>query len=109
MKHIDLFVLDGDFFLDSNKSAETVDNRATIAQDIKHRLIISGLTHLLIGENNPLELRKLKNRILIEVEKDRRIKPGTAEINQSDAVGENLFLTADTIEFGPLRFGLQNS
>ncbi len=109
MKHIDLFVLNGDFVLDSNKNAETVDNRATIAQDIKHRLIVSGLPHLLIGENSPIELRKLKNKILIEVEKDHRIQPGTAEINQTDALGEDLFLTADTIEFGPLRFGLQNT
>ena len=101
-KHIDLLVENGDFVLDVAGFAAPVSDRYSIGQDIKHRLIESGLLQLFIGQRSTLERQTLTNKILIEVEKDQRLKPGTAELLELETKPGTFYLTAETIEYSGL-------
>lgn len=101
-KHIDLLVENGDFVLDVAGFAASVSDRQSIGQDIKHRLIESGLVKLLVAQRSPLERAKLVNKILIETDKDERLKPGTARIIEADNMPGTYYLTAVTLEYGHL-------
>ena len=102
-RHIDLLVENGDFVIDAAGFAKPIADRQSIGQDIKHRLIESGLLHLLIAHRSPVERDSLINQMTIEVEKDTRLKPGTVQfISTGDDQGE-LYLTAETLEYGNLK------
>lgn len=104
MQYIDLLVVNGDFVFNGGNDAEFVSDRVSIAQDVNHRLIESGLLHLLIGENNRIKREQLYNEIIIEVEKDVRLVPGTVDLIPTDRLGNTLYLVADTFDFGAFRF-----
>lgn len=102
MKHIDLLVENGDFAIDLAGYAEPISDRESIGQDIKHRLIESGLPQLLIAERSPVEINSLINKMTIEVEKDLRLVPGTVRfLPVADQPG-TYYITAVTTEYGDL-------
>lgn len=109
--HIDLYVVNGDFSFDDLGVNQFVSQRQSIGQDIKHRLIESGLVLALVAIRSAIERQAIINKILIEVDKDQRLEPGTAQLKQGvvtglyDAVGVYV-LTAKTIEYGDVRIEL---
>lgn len=95
----DLIVKDGDVQLQSLYQGDYVNDAEVIAQDIKHRLMESGVLVEMIGERS-LSVRKvISNKIIILVEKDLRIISGSTEVqlHESDVV-----ITANT-QFGNIR------
>lgn len=105
-KHIDLLVENGDFVLDVAGFASSVSDRQSIGQDIMHRIIESGLLALLIGQRSPIERDVIINRLIIEVEKDQRLKPGTVRLLPLESQESVYYLTATTLEYGELNVTL---
>ncbi len=105
-KHIDLLVVNGDFVLDTAGFAAPVSDRQSIGQDIKHRLIESGLLLQLVGERSSMTREAITTRVLIEVDKDTRLKPGTAQLIVDARQAGQYALTADTLEYGPVEVRL---
>jgi hypothetical protein len=100
----DLLITDDDFTLDGENEPALVTDRLCIAQDILHMIRDTGLLIEMIGNRDGQRIAQLSRQIEIDVENDIRIKPGTAKVTRTD-VG-TFFLVADTVDFGPVRFGL---
>ena len=102
--YIDLYVHNGDFVFDDAGMYTTVDDQQSIGQDIKHRLIESELLLSLIGLRGDIEQQAVINQILIEVEKDTRLEPGTAQFTKVE--NGTYFLTANTLAYGEINLVL---
>ncbi|MDP8173686.1 DUF2590 family protein [Pasteurella skyensis] len=105
-KYLDLLVTNEDITLDSGNLPKICDNKVSIAQDIKHALLESGLVTQLIAERS----RVLRSDIFLQmvelVEEDERLIPGSILI-QEEALNR-LLLSADTYEFGTIHFEVRN-
>ncbi len=98
--YFDLLIKGEDITLDSGSQPVICDNRVSIAQDIKHALIESGLATLLIAERSRILRRDIILQMILIVEEDRRLVPGTIFIDEEDQ--GRLRLTAETYEFGKI-------
>ncbi|OOS01092.1 hypothetical protein B0186_04970 [Canicola haemoglobinophilus] len=98
--YFDLLITGEDLTLDSGNQPVICDNRISIAQDIKHALIESGLATLLIAERSRILRRDIILQMILIVEEDRRLVPGTIFIEEEDQ--GRLRLTAETYEFGKI-------
>lgn len=98
--YFDLLITGEDLTLDSGNQPVICDNRISIAQDIKHALIESGLATLLIAERSRILRRDIILQMILIVEEDRRLVPGTIFIDEEEQ--GRLRLTADTYEFGKI-------
>ncbi|MGH1373784.1 MAG: DUF2590 family protein [Cellvibrionaceae bacterium] len=101
-KHIDLHVVDGDFVIDPTGFSQPVSDRQSIGQDIKHRIIETGLLPLLIGQRSPIERDSIINRLKIEIDKDTRLQPGTVRFLEVENQPGSYYVTAVTLEFSDL-------
>ena len=95
----DILITDNDIALDVAGIPERVTDRRTIAQDIKHMFLDSGVAIELIGERSPTQWQNNKNRMEAMVEDDQRVIPGTVVIERVGT--ETLYITATTV-LGPL-------
>jgi Protein of unknown function (DUF2590) len=102
--YVDLFITDNDLTLDSGGEPLLCDDRVSIAQDIKHLIRESGLMVALIGERSRVLIDDALQRLVLLIEDDERLVPGTVEI--TEATVEEYFVAADTVEFGYLQFGI---
>lgn len=99
-KYFDLLIIDRDFSLNNGFEPNLTKNEHSIGQDIKHSIIESGLATELVAERSPTLRYDVFTRIILLVETDHRIIPGTARIREETA--ERLYLTADTYDFGQI-------
>lgn len=99
-KYFDLLINDRDFSLNNGFEPIITKNELSIGQDIKHAIIESGLATELVAERSPTLRYDVFTRIILLVESDRRIIPGTAHIKEETA--ERLYLTANTYDFGKI-------
>ena len=76
----------------------------SIGQDIKHRIMESGLARKLIGERSPTLRADVMTEIELLVENDERLVPGTIVIREE--APERVLVTARTYEFGDLEVTL---
>lgn len=102
-KHIDLLVENGDFLIDQAGFASPASDRQSIGQDIKHRLVESGLPLLLVAQRSQAGQDSLVNKMTIEVEKDLRLVPGTVRFLPVDSSPGTWYITAVTLEYGDLK------
>ncbi len=93
----DLLITARDFTLNSGKEPEICNNRVSIGQDIKHSIMESGLATELLAERSPTMKADIRTRIILLVESDIRLIPGTIEISE-ESLGAWL-LTAETYDF----------
>jgi hypothetical protein len=100
MIHIDLSVINRDLSLDSLLTPQTLTKADVIGQDVKHRLIESGLPFLLVGQRNKSGIDKVLTEIELVVEQDDRLVPGTIEIFYDTE--KNIQVNAETKEYGQL-------
>jgi hypothetical protein len=98
--YLDLLVVDGNFILDIAANPLTVQERESIAQDIKHMVIESGYLVELVAERHPEKIRQNLQRIERIIDLDSRIVPGTAQASVAGA--ELFYLTATTVDYGHL-------
>jgi hypothetical protein len=100
--YIDLLITDNDLTLDPGGEPLLLDDRDSIAQDIKHLIRESGLMVQIIGQRDPVKVRANLQALELLIEDDVRLEPGTIRITAIDA--ELYYIAADTIEFGPIDF-----
>lgn len=81
MQRIDLNIVEEDLLLDSFKHVSQLTNADVVAQDIKHRIVESGLLPPLIKQRNVDAINKLIVELELIVEQDARIMPGTVTIS----------------------------
>lgn len=104
-KYIDLWIDGEDISLDSGKQPILCNNRLSIAQDIKHALLESGLVTALIGERSAVLRSDIFLQMQLLIEEDERLIPGTIQIIEKKNVENNkalLWIVADTVEFGTI-------
>jgi hypothetical protein len=97
-KYIDINVVDGGWDIDAGQQPQVCSDLYSIAQDIKHAIMESGLARELMAERSPV----LRSDVLIQIEQiaelDIRIIPGTATATELSA--GDIILTADAYEYG---------
>lgn len=103
-KYIDILVIDGAWQLDAGGQPRMTQDRHSIGQDIKHRIMESGLARKLIGERSPTLRADVMTEIELLVENDERLIPGTIVI--SEEAPDRILVTARTYEFGELEVTL---
>lgn len=104
-KYIDLWIEDEDLSLDSGKQPILCDNRLSIAQDIKHALLESGLVTALIGERSSVLRSDIFLQMQLLIEEDIRLVPGTIQIIEKQRAETDkalLWIVAETVEFGQI-------
>lgn len=104
--YIDLYITGNDLTLDSGGEPLLIDDRESIAQDIKHLIRESGLMVTIIGQRSRLIIADAIQRLVLLIEDDERLVPGTIEITEPSF--ELYYVQADTVEFGPLGFSVFN-
>ncbi len=109
-RHVDLLIQGDDVSLDQAGTPRYCWDRDSIGQDLKHAIRESGYLVSLIGERDR-ERRQLQlQRIRILVESDRRIVPGTVDVELVTHRFERntgiWLLSADTYEFGPVQYNI---
>ncbi|WP_324042015.1 DUF2590 family protein [Aeromonas caviae] len=103
-KYIDILVVDGAWQLDAGGQPRLTQDRHSIGQDIKHRIMESGLARKLIGERSPTLRADVMTEIELLVENDLCLIPGTILIREESP--ERILVTARTYEFGDLEVTL---
>lgn len=96
--YIDLLITDGNFTLDSGNEPRRCNNRDSIAQDIIHSILESGITARLIGERSPTMRGDVITQLTLLIESDERLIPGTIVITEESI--SRLYVIAETYDFG---------
>ena len=96
----DLLITHDDLTLDADGLPQLVTDRDCIAQDIRHAIRESGYLPPLVAERSRERRQLWIQKIILLVEDDRRIRPGTVEMEYGGAGIWNLL--AETYEFGTL-------
>lgn len=100
--YVDIFIADNDLVLDSAGEPLPVTDKDCIVQDIKHLIRDSGLLSACVGQRDRAIIRQLMQRLIIKIEADVRLIPGTIEITRTTK--EDFFITATTIKLGVIKF-----
>lgn len=80
MIHIDLNVVDRDLSFDEVLTPAQLTKTDVISQDIKHRLLESGLPFRLVGQRNINSIKMVLTEVELIVEQDDRLVPGTIQV-----------------------------
>ncbi|HGF2918767.1 DUF2590 family protein [Escherichia coli] len=96
--YIDLRIIDGDFLLNTGREPTLCDNRVSIGQDIKHAIIESNYATQLIGQRSAVLRNDVYLKIILMIETDIRLIPGTVRVYEEGA--GRFIVTAETYEFG---------
>lgn len=99
-KYSDLFIDKGGLALDALPQPELITTRASIAQDVKHMLLESGLVTKLLAQRSPALRNDVYTAIELLIETDSRLVPGTIEIDARNE--QQILITATTYEFGDM-------
>lgn len=96
--HIDLEIQDGDFMLNDSLSPSALKKADVIGQDIKHRILESGLLTKLVGLRNKNGIAPILTELELLTEQDNRVKPGTIKVHRND--DGTLSINAQTRQYG---------
>lgn len=102
----DILIENGDVVLDDGRNPVMIQDRAVIAQDIKHAIVESGYAVDLVGEKSRARREDIKTQIELLVEEDKRIVPGTVRIEEPE-LGK-LWIFAITQDFGEMELEVLN-
>ncbi|EPH6376552.1 DUF2590 family protein [Vibrio alginolyticus] len=106
-KYQDILIENGDVVLDAGRNPILIQDRAVIAQDIKHAIIESNLAVDLIAERSPSKKADIRTKLELLVEEDVRLVPGTVRLDEP-AEG-TIYVFADTMDFGELQLEIVNN
>ncbi|EGR1512110.1 DUF2590 family protein [Vibrio vulnificus] len=96
-RFIDIKVIDGGWHLDAGSQPTQCSDLYSIAQDVKHSIMESGLARKLAAERNAILRADVLLQIEQKAEADTRIIPGTATAIETDT--GNITLTAKAYGF----------
>ncbi|NRB23809.1 DUF2590 family protein [Shewanella sp.] len=99
-KYSDLLIIDGALSLDVGAQPNLTHTRASIAQDVKHMLMASGLVTKLLAQRSSVMRSDVYTEMELLIETDIRLVPGTIEFDIRTP--ELITIDATTYEFGPL-------
>ncbi|MGL4925616.1 MAG: DUF2590 family protein [Plesiomonas shigelloides] len=99
--YIDLLITDRNFTLNSGNEPMLCNNRQSIAQDNQHAIVESGLATLLLAERSPTLRADIMMQMVLLVEDDERIVPGSVSVTEVSPRSGRLLIQADTEEFHP--------
>lgn len=103
-QYIDYLVTDGGLDFDAGQQPIETSDRNSIAQDVKHAILESGLLREYQAERNRTLRADVLTRIEMLIETDKRIEPGTAEIEEQTA--EQLWMFAETVDNNNIEMGM---
>ncbi|EJL6744880.1 DUF2590 family protein [Vibrio alginolyticus] len=106
-KYQDILIENGDVVLDAGRNPILIQDRAVIAQDIKHAIIESNLAVDLIAERSPSKKADIRTRLELLVEEDVRLVPGTVHLDEPTE--GTIYVFADTMDFGELQLEIVNN
>jgi len=96
--YVDLYFDDDDLVLDVAGEPKLIYDLDCITQDIKHLIRDSGLMVEVIGQRDDIKVDANVQKLILMIEEDKRLIPGTVEIERTDV--ETFFVTADTYKYG---------
>lgn len=99
-KYSDLLIVDGALSLDIGAQPNLTNTRASIAQDVKHMLMESGLVTKLLAQRSATLRSDVYTEMELLVETDTRLVPGSIALDIRTP--ELIAITATTYEFGQL-------
>ncbi|SHO57897.1 DUF2590 family protein [Vibrio quintilis] len=99
-KYIDIKIVDGSWDIDPGQQPDYCSDAYSIAQDVKHAIMESGLARELQAERNPALRADVLIRIEQTAESDDRIIPGSASAQEQSS--GLIYLTATAYEFGDI-------
>ncbi|PKG74798.1 DUF2590 domain-containing protein [Shewanella sp. GutCb] len=97
-QYSDLLIVEGALSIDVGAQPQLTDTRSSIAQDIKHLLMESGLVTKLLAQRSATLRSDVYTEIELLIETDTRLVPGTIELDTTAA--ELITITATTYDFG---------
>ncbi|WP_045607486.1 DUF2590 family protein [Vibrio parahaemolyticus] len=103
----DILIENGDVVLDAGRNPILIQDRAVIAQDIKHAIIESNLAVDLIAERSPSKKADIRTKLELLVEEDVRLVPGTVRLDEP--IEGTIYVFADTMDFGELQLEIVNN
>lgn len=103
-RYRDLLITDNDLTLDAAKNPIIITDRDVIAQDLVHMIRERGYLPPLVGNRNKGLIERTKVEIIIAVDDDYRIVPGSTFIEEPEQ--GTFYLVAETIDFGKIDFFL---
>ncbi|HCG7749268.1 DUF2590 family protein [Vibrio sp. zbq_19] len=106
-KYQDILIENGDVVLDAGRNPILIQDRAVIAQDIKHAIIESSLAVDLIAERSPSKKADIRTKLELLVEEDIRLVPGTVRLDEQTE--GTIYVFADTMDFGELQLEIVNN
>ncbi|HHX8507015.1 TPA: DUF2590 family protein [Vibrio diabolicus] len=106
-KYQDILIENGDVVLDAGRNPILIQDRAVIAQDIKHAIIESNLAVDLIAERSPSKKADIRTKLELLVEVDVRLVPGTVRLDEPTE--GTIYVFADTMDFGELKLEIVNN
>ncbi|EGS6763058.1 DUF2590 family protein [Vibrio parahaemolyticus] len=106
-KYQDILIENGDVVLDAGRNPILIQDRAVIAQDIKHAIIESNLAVDLIAERSPSKKADIRTKLELLVEEDIRLVPGTVRLDEQTE--GTIYVFADTMDFGELQLEIVNN
>lgn len=96
--YVDLLIQNDDVVLDGAGEPQLIYDKDCITQDIKHMIRDSGLLVEMIGQRDSSKVEGKMLELVLFIEKDERLIPGTVEITRTDT--ETFFITATTYKYG---------
>lgn len=96
--YVDILITDDDLTLDAGGEPQLIYDADCITQDIKHLIRDSGLMVEIIGQRNEVAIRANLQTLILMIEDDVRLVPGTVAISQTDT--ETFYITATTYKYG---------
>ncbi|TOZ70085.1 DUF2590 family protein [Vibrio parahaemolyticus] len=106
-KYQDILIENGDVVLDAGRNPILIQDRAVIAQDIKHAIIESNLAVDLIAERSPSKKADIRTKLELLIEEDVRLVPGTVRLDEPTE--GTIYVFADTMDFGELQLEIVNN
>ncbi|MFW9731244.1 DUF2590 family protein [Vibrio parahaemolyticus] len=106
-KYQDILIENGDVVLDAGRNPILIQDRAVLAQDIKHAIIESNLAVDLIAERSPSKKADIRTKLELLVEEDVRLVPGTVRLDEPTE--GTIYVFADTMDFGELQLEIVNN
>ncbi|MBI9109912.1 DUF2590 family protein [Maridesulfovibrio ferrireducens] len=105
--YFDILISENDITLDAGGNPEKVTDLACIAQDLLHMIRDTGLLVELVANRDKRVTAENLIKIIIEVEDDERIVPGTCQIVEVTGQPGTFNLTAIAYDFGELGFSIE--
>lgn len=99
-KYSDILIEADDTAFDGYNQVRIIEDRAVILQDLVHAIRESGYLVEMIGERSESRRRLLTTKLVLLVEEDTRVVPGSVTFSTE---GEQWYMSADTYDFGKLR------